>query len=490
MDLAVIYLAKSRRSKCQASINMNKTLFLNPPSYSRFDSAGARFAATRKTHSLWYPAWLGYAAALVPGSKLIDCPAADINLEKLIKIIGKYQLIVSYTSTQSFRNDLNVAKTIKKKRPGVIIVFVGPHVSVLDKVTLQASKAINAVARKEFEQTILEISQRKPWAKIKGLTYKNGQKIIRNPDRPILMNLDQLPYVSKIYKRDLPIGSYHLPFALYPYISIYASRGCPNLCTFCLWPQTFTGRLYRQRSVKNVIAEIKWIKRNLPEIKEIFFDDDTFTINKNWVRNFCKEVKPLKVIWSANARADLSYELLKTMKEAGCRVLVVGYESGDEQILKNVKKRESLAQMKKFTHEAKKAGLMIHGTFVLGLPGETKKTVAKTFRFACDLDPDTLQVTIATPLPGTVFWSYCQENNFLKQSSLVNATGYQAPIVSYPHLSAKEIYQEVEKFHLKFYFRPSYILKTAKKAFGSPTEAKRIFISAWEYGKYLLTQKL
>lgn len=464
-----------------------KTLFLNPPSFSRFDSAGARFAATRKTHSLWYPAWLGYAAALVPKSKLFDCPASNIDLKELLKKVRRYDLIVIYTSTQSFESDIAVAEGIKKVNPQVKIIFVGPHVSVLPEETLRASKAIDGVARKEFEETILAISQKKPWSKIKGLSFRKNKRIIHNPNRPLLKNLDKIPFVAKIYKRDLPINSYHLPFCLHPYIAIYAGRGCPNLCTFCLWPQTFTGRVYRKRSVGNVIKEIKWIKQNLPEIKEVFFDDDTFTINKNWVKKFCKAVKPLRVTWSVNARADLPYSLLKKMKEAGCRVLVVGYESGDEKILKNIKKGVTISQMKKFTKDAKTAGLMIHGTFVLGLPGETKKTIEKTYRFACDLDPDTIQVTIATPLPGTELYHYCQEHGFLKEKPLVDKAGYQTPIISYPHLSAKKINEAVEKFHLRFYFRPQYILKTLDTALSSPTEAKRILISAWEYGKYLLS---
>lgn len=463
-----------------------KTLFLNPPSFSRFDTAGARFAATRKTHSLWYPAWLGYAAALVPNSRLIDCPAEEMELETLLRKIRRYNLIVIYTSTPSFGSDVAVVESIKKANPKAKIIFVGPHVSVLPEEALKASKVIDGVARKEFEETILEITQKKPWTKIKGLSYKRGKKIIHNPDRPPLRDLDKLPFVSKIYKRDLPIKSYHLPFTLYPYIAIYAGRGCPNLCTFCLWPQTFTGRAYRHRSTANVIKEVKWIKRDLPQIKEIFFDDDTFTINKRWVEEFCQAIKPLRITWSVNARADLSYHLLKKMKEAGCRVLVVGYESGDDKILKNVKKGVTTRQMKKFTQDAKKVGLMIHGTFVLGLPGETKRTIEKTLKFALDLDCDTIQVSIATPFPGTELYEYCQKRGYLKETPLVDQSGYQMPTISYPHLSAEEIKDAVEKFHLKFYFRPSYIFKTAKTALSSPKEAKRIAISTWEFGKYLL----
>lgn len=463
-----------------------KTLFLNPPSFSSFDSAGARFAATRKTRSLWYPAWLGYAAALVQNSKLIDAPASKMTLDNLLSKIKSYDLVIVYTSTQSFLNDVKVAEAIKNKHPKSKIIFVGPHVSVLPNETLKATNAIDAVARGEFEETIFEITEGNNWSKIKGLTFKKNKKIIHNPSRQLLMNLDKMPFISPIYKRDLPLKAYHLPFALFPYIAIYAGRGCPNRCIFCLWPQTFTGRIYRKRSVDNVLEEVKWIRKNMPEIKEIFFDDDTFTVNKNWVKEFCQKIRPLKVTWSINARGDLNYELLAQMKQAGCRVLVVGYESGDAKMLKTMKKGITIPQLKRFTKDAKKAGLMIHGTFLLGLPGETLKTIDKTMKFARDLDLDTIQVTIATPLPGTEFYEYCKKKGYLVQKNLVDKEGYQAPSVSYPNLPSERIYKEVENFHLKFYFRPSYILKTAKKFISDKDEAKRIAISSFEFARYLI----
>jgi hopanoid biosynthesis associated radical SAM protein HpnJ len=463
-----------------------KVLFLNPPSFGRFDSAGARFAGSRKTSSLWYPAWLGYAAAITPNSTLIDCPATNITLSQLLRKIKEYDLIVIYTSTPSFQNDIDVATAIKKKNLKNKIIFVGPHVSVLPQETLLSSKAIDGVARKEFDTTIFEVASGKAWNKIRGLSYRSGRKIIHNQDHPLLMDLNSLPFVSPIYKRDLDIYKYHLPFCLYPYIAIYAGRGCPNMCTFCLWPQTFTGRIYRKRTVNNVIREVKWIKNNMPEIKEIFFDDDTFTINNNWVLDFCKKIKPLNIFWSVNARANVPKKTLVKMKESGCRFLIVGYESGNSSILKNIKKGVTSSQAKKFTAEAKKAGLMVHGTFVLGLPGETKETIQNTFRYACNLDCDTIQVSIATAFPGTEFYNFLVEKRFLLKEAKVDNSGYQVPTVSYPNLTGQQIQKEVEKFHLKYYFRPKYFLKTLRRALISFDEAKRIAISSYEFGIYLI----
>jgi hopanoid biosynthesis associated radical SAM protein HpnJ len=465
-----------------------KVLFLNPPSFDRFDSAGARFAATRVTRSLWYPAWLAQAAALVPESRLIDCPADGLTLTKLLPKIKNFDLVVFYTSTPSFGNDVKVAERLKRKYPKIIIIFCGPHVSVLTKKSLLASKAINAIARREFEETILEVFQGKPWSKIKGLTFKKGNKIINNSDRPLLTNLDKIPPVSPIFKRDLKIRNYNLPFCLHPYVSIYAGRGCPNRCTFCLWPQTFTGRVYRKRNVDNAIAEVKWIKNNMPEVKEIFFDDDTFTVNHAWVRDFCQKIKPLKVIWSINARADVPQALLNTMKAAGCRFLIVGFESGDEEILKNIKKGETIKQMKDFGKRAKKAGLFVHGTFVLGLPFETKETIKKTLQLAKDLDCETLQVSIATPFPGTELYDTLTKLGYLKKAKLVDAAGYQSPSIDYPTITGKEIETEAKRFLIKFYLRPKYIVKNLKLALSSYPEAQRITRSAFEFFKYLFRE--
>jgi len=466
-----------------------RVLFLNPPSYSRYDSAGARFQATRVTQSLWYPAWLGYATVIVPKSKLIDAPADNLGINQLAKIIKDYDVVILYSSTPSLENDFRVATFIKKEFPDKKIIFVGPHVSVLDIETLNKCRSIDAVIRREFDYPSLEISQNRPWSQIKGLTYRKGKQIIKNEEREIVKDLDKIPFVSKIYKRDLKINSYHLPFALYPYISIYAGRGCPNRCTFCLWPQTFTGHLYRKRTVDNVIQEIIYIKKNLPQIKEIFFDDDTFTIDKKWVIEFCNKVAPLLVTWSCNARADLDFSLLRKMKKAGCRVLVVGYESADDQILFNIKKGVTVKKLIAFTKNAHRANLLIHGTFVLGLPGETKETMKRTLEFAKNLNLETLQVSVATPLPGTEFFKYCQEKGYLKETNLITNGGYQNMVVSYPNLQASEIKEFNDKFLKTYYFRLSYILLMLKLMIKKPEEFPRILRNSFYFFRYLLTKK-
>ena len=196
---------------------------------------------------------------------------------------------------------------------------------------------------------------------------------MHNEPRPILENMDELPFVAPVYKRDLKIENYFIGYLKHPYVSIYTGRGCRSKCTFCLWPQTVGGHRYRTRSAENVLEEVKWIRDNMPEVKEIMFDDDTFTDFKPRVEEIARGLGKLGVTWSCNAKANVPYSTLKIMKDNGLRLLLVGYESGDDQILLNIKKGLRTDIARRFSEDCRKLGIMIHGTFILGLPGETQR---------------------------------------------------------------------------------------------------------------------
>ena len=192
--------------------------------------------------------------------------------------------------------------------------------------------------------------------------------------------MDALPFVAPVFRRDLKIENYFNGYLKHPYVSFYTGRGCRSKCTYCLWPQTVGGHRYRVRSAENVLAEVQWIKQNMPEVKEIMFDDDTFTDTR-----ICPASKPsraawvtLGMTWSCNAKANVPYNTLKIMKDNGLRLLLVGYESGDDQILHNIKKGLRTDIARRFTEDCRKLGILIHGTFILGLPGETTETIEKT----------------------------------------------------------------------------------------------------------------
>ena len=243
-----------------------------------------------------------------------------------------------------------------------------------------------------------------------------------------------MPWATKIYKRDMDVTKYNVPFLLHPYIALYSTRGCPAQCTFCLWPQTLSGHAWRKRSTDDVAAEMKWAKENFPHVKEFFFDDDTFNIQKARTIELCEKLKPLGITWSCTSRVTTDHETLKAMKEAGCRLLIVGFESGDPQILKNIKKGATVERARDFTKDCHELGLIIHADFILGLPGETKESIRNTINFAKALDCETIQVSVAHAYPGTEFYDFAKANGFIPTTKMVDAGGHQMAHIEYPGL--------------------------------------------------------
>ncbi|MCK5498105.1 MAG: radical SAM protein, partial [Gammaproteobacteria bacterium] len=341
---------------------MLKTLFLNPPSFNGFDGgAGSRYQCTREVKSFWYPTWLAQLAALVEGSRLIDAPAGDISLDEILPLAKDYEFLVLYTSTPSFPNDVKISEAFKQANPKLIIGFCGPHVAVNPDHSVLSSDAIDFVAGNEFDFTIKEIAEGKPLEEVDGIIYKKDGKPVHNKDRALIEDMDSLPWVTKVYKENLATKDYYNGYMLHPYMSFYTGRGCKSRCTFCLWPQTISGHNYRTRSVDNIIGELTYARDNFPEIKEFFFDDDTLTDNIEHVEALAREIGKLGITWSCNAKANVPYETLKIMKDNGLRLLLVGYESGSQQILVNIKKGLRTDIARQFTRDCHKLGILIHG---------------------------------------------------------------------------------------------------------------------------------
>jgi hopanoid biosynthesis associated radical SAM protein HpnJ len=467
-----------------------KTLFLQAPSFDGFDGgAGARYQAKREIKSFWYPTWLAQPAALVPGSRLLDAPADELTVAQTLAIAESFELVILHTSTPSFPTDAKFAELLKARKPDIVIGMVGAKVAVDAEASLLASAAIDFVAREEFDYTCKDIADGMPFHEVLGISYRQADGTIRhNGARPMIENMDALPFVAPIYKRDLNINNYFIGYLNYPYVSIYTGRGCRSRCTFCLWPQTVGGHRYRTRSPESVIAEVKWIKENMPEVKEIMFDDDTFTDFKPRAEEIARGLGKLGVTWSCNAKANVPYSTLKIMKENGLRLLLVGYESGDDQILLNIKKGLRTDIARRFAEDCHKLGIMVHGTFILGLPGETHDTIAKTIAFAKEINPHTIQVSLAAPYPGTRLYEQAVENNWIapnKTIHLVNASGVQLATISYPHLSKDEIYHGVELFYKSFYFRPSKIWEIVSEMLGSWDMTKRRLREGVEFFRFL-----
>ena len=468
---------------------MMKTLFLHPPSFDGFDGgAGSRYQARREIRSFWYPTWLAQPAALVPGSKLIDAPPAGIGLDAVTRQARDYELCVIHTSTPSFAAGVKVAAALKQENPALKIGFVGAKVAVQPEESLAQGEPIDFVARNEFDFTVKEIAQGRDWASVDGISYRDGSGgIVHNKDREILEDMDRLPFVTEVYKRDLQIENYFIGYLLHPYVSLYTGRGCKSRCTFCLWPQTVGGHRYRVRSPGHVAEEIKLAKSYFPQVREYFFDDDTFTDNLPRAEAIARELGRLGVTWSCNAKANVPFETLKVLRDNGLRLLLVGYESGNQQILINIKKGIRVDRARQFTKDCRDLGITIHGTFIVGLPGETKETIQETIRFAKEINPHSLQVSIAAPYPGTALYEQARENGWLPEddSTLIDERGVQAAALSYPNLNRTEIYESVESFYRQFYFRAGKIAEMSAEMVRRPEMMRRRLREGVEFISFL-----
>ena len=469
---------------------MKKTLFLQAPSFDGFDGgAGSRYQAKREIKSFWYPTWLAQPAALVPGSRVLDAPADEMHVEQALEIALGYELVIMHTSTPSFPTDAKFAEEIKKRNPSIMVGMVGAKTAVDPHGSLGASDAIDFVCREEFDYTCRDVASGIPLKDIAGLSYRLADgSIEHNGPRPIIENMDELPFVAPVYQRDLKIENYFIGYLQHPYVSIYTGRGCRSKCTFCLWPQTVGGHRYRVRSVENVLEEVKWIKENMPEVKELMFDDDTFTDFKPRAEEIARGLGKLGVTWSCNAKANVPYSTLKIMKENGLRLLLVGYESGDDQILLNIKKGLRTDIARRFSEDCRTLGIKVHGTFILGLPGETEETIEKTIEYAKEINPHTIQISLAAPYPGTRLYNEAVENGWMEDNKTINLVsdkGVQLAAISYPHLSKEQIYHGVERFYRRFYFRPSKIWEIVREMLGSWEMMQRRLREGVEFFRFL-----
>jgi len=449
-----------------------KILLTNPPLFnldSNFNRPVRFPAYNYATPVMHPPLYLSYAAAylLTKGHEvlLIDAPVLRMGPEKFVEQVAKYnpQFVVFETSTPSFKNDVLVAEKVKE-RVETRVVFLGTHVSSLPEESM-GNKSIDAIIMGEYELTLAEYIESGP-ENTRGVCYRKDEKVIVNPHRERIKNLDMLPFPAREL---LPNSKYFDPILENPFTYILAGRGCPYRCIFCNWPQTLTGREYRMRSPKNIVDELEHIKRNY-NFKSILFNDDTLTASKENVQGICSEIKRrnINLKWGCYARADERDEnLLDSMREAGCYLIKVGVESGNQMVLDNMRKGYQLDNVRNGIRLMKSKGFHVHATFAFGLPGEDISTIQETIRFAKELDPTTVQFSIAVPYPGTEFFDYLKDNNFLITNDWDNFVPTM-PIYEYPNLSFEEMNSWLKKAYRTYYFRWKYIGLGTRKLFTQP----------------------
>jgi len=446
--------------------------------------------------------WLSYAAgaAAAAGNDvfLIDAPAgARWPTPRILDEVrrGGYELAVLSTSTPSIANDAAFAQLLKEQVEALRVVLAGPHVSALPTETLAAYEWIDGVFVGEYERTAVELAAAlsgggAPEA-VPGVVWRcRDGDVVRGPIRE-LQDPESLPFVSETYARFLDINDYFYSHSLYPIVTILSARGCPNHCIYCVYPQTFSGRRYRPRSVSSVLEELRFIKKTWPRVREVMFEDDTFSIDHDRTVKLCEAMASadLNLPWSANARCDLDYETLKLMKRAGCRLLCVGIESGDDAVLGSIRKNMELERIERFFADAKRAGVLLHGCFMVGNPGETAATMEHTLSFAKRLLPDTAQFFPVMAYPGTGLYRWAEQNGYLRYSSFdqwLTPDGLHNCVIERPDLPAAALVAFCDRARREFYLSPRYLARKAAQVLTHPAEFLRTARSARRFVKHLI----
>lgn len=483
-----------------------KVCFINPPfkaEYGKF-SRESRSPSIGHSGVLYYPLWLIYSAALVEREgfdiAFIDAPAKRLNdkdtLERVKKEAFDAKLFVLDTSTPSIYNDVAFGEKLKQMYPESKIVLVGTHPSATPIETLEISESIDIVARHEFDYIVLELAKAIEndciFSNIKGITYRENGEIKQTIDAEHIENLDDIPMAAPFIKKYLDVKDYVFPAASYPAIQIFTGRGCPAHCNYCVYPQTLHGHKYRLRTPEHVVEEFKYIAENFPEVHEIVIEDDTFTANKKRVLEICdlliKNGLNKRFKWLCNARVNIDLETMKAMKKAGCHLLIPGFESYNEQILKNIKKGSNLELIDNYVVNAKKAGLMIHACYMVGNQGETKETMRNTLNAALRFKTDTAQFFPLIPYPGTEAYEWAKENGYIsgKYEDYLQEDGTLNCVLNTPELSAQELVEFCSYARKKYYMRPWYIAHRLVKGLRDPEDLKRSLKAFWRLKDSLL----
>lgn len=456
-----------------------KILFLNPPFIDMY-SRTVRRLAVNQSNSLFYPIWLAYAAAAAEKAghdiRLFDAPFDGLQLQGLHReddILGLHadfgpDMIVMETSSYSFYNDVSVAKNLKCNYPNTFIVMAGTHASADPLSILKKTKDVDAIAIGEYDYSIIELAKalkrKLSFALIDGIAFRQGDEIVQTKRRERIKQLDEIPFVSRIYKRHLNISNYSYNGSGYPSVMIITGRGCPNQCPFCVNPQLLHSRYYYSRSADNVADEFEYIRDTFPEVQEIGIEDDCFTVDKEHVRSICETLiqRKIKVKWHCNVRPDVDAAILKLMKKAGCELISVGFESASQSVLDNIKKQLQVSDYPQFMRAAKHAGLLVKGCFMFGNPGDTRQTIKESYKLAKTLDCDFIRFYPLYLYPGTESYLDARKNGYLKKDAAADWLGedsLQGNVLQHPSLPPEELVFFSERYRKRYYYSGKYWLK-------------------------------
>jgi radical SAM superfamily enzyme YgiQ (UPF0313 family) len=455
--------------------------------------------------------WLAYATGYLEKAGhevlFIDAAPQNLSMSSVVARVTEFgpALAVLDTSTPSIYSDIKAAEALKAATPSLFTVLVGVHVSALPLETLALSPLIDAVAFGEYDATLVDLASRLAGPgtrddllrQVQGLAFRcSSGELVKNEARPFIDDLDGIPFVSAVYKKHLAISPYFYGHSRYPLVVLVTGRGCPFQCTYCVVPQTLMGHRYRKRSVASIVEEFRYIGENFPEVKEIMIEDDTLTADRERCRDFCGALADAGLTgipWSANSRADVDYDTLRAMRRAGCRLLCVGFESGDQRVLDTIRKSITLDKIRAFVKNAKKAGVLVHGCFMVGNRGETRETLEKTLLLAKELSPDTAQFFPIMVYPGTSDYKEFREKGWIVTDDFrkwLTEDGLHSSVVSRPDLTYETLVAFCDRARREFYLRPKYLFAKAGQIITHPGEAKRIIKGGFSILKYLFVPSL
>ncbi|MFH1173032.1 MAG: radical SAM protein [bacterium] len=409
--------------------------------------------------------------------KIIDAPALRLSVESFDKYLkDNYSQepprYVGFTAvTSAVKNAYAMAKIVRQIFPQAKIVFGGVHPTVLPAEVINQPE-VDIVVKGEGELTFTEILAGRELAEIKGIVYKTDGQVMDNPARERIDNLDQLPFPAYDL---LPMDKYYPAQGSYerlPAISMLTTRGCPGRCTFC--NKTLGSRIVF-RSAGSLVEEIKKLVKDFG-IRQIMFYDDTFTVHKENVRQFCQLLldQKIDITWCCFSRVDfIDLDLLKLMKQAGCHQIMYGIESGDQAVLDSINKNIKLDQIREVIKLTKQAGIDIRGAFMIGSPMETKETVLRTLNFAIELNPEIVIFNITTPYPGSQMFDQVKAQGLLMSEDW-DDYDLSKPVMRLENLTQTEILKLYRYCYRKFYFRWQYILMRLKRLFKKPEEIKLV----------------
>jgi radical SAM superfamily enzyme YgiQ (UPF0313 family) len=401
------------------------------------------------------------ALRLGASAKIADYPAEGQNWDDYGRDLSEFAptMVVFSVTTPTLEDDMKAVRMAKDA--GAVTVAKGAHFATESREVMTRHPALDIAIRGEYEETFADIVVGLPPESIPGIVWRKGDALIENAPRPFIEDLDSLPFPARhLLKNSL----YRRPDTDELQTTIQTSRGCPSICIFCL-AGLVSGNLPRLRSPENIVRELRECVETY-QIRNFFFRADTFTLKKDWVKQICAAIieTKLDIAWVCNSRVDtVDAEVLLLMKQSGCWLISFGIESGSEQCLREMRKGITLEQARSAISTCREVGIKTFCFYVIGLPWDDRESIRQTSDFAIELDSDFVEFHATTPFPGTELYRIVMAEGLWAETDDKGSSS-DRPQVRTRHLTAGEVDALRRKALLRFYLRPSYVLRTLRAA--------------------------